>query len=93
MEAIKDTVQNVMGVLKAKKEKGPGVDPQALLKKNLTKQEMRHIKFHYFKNGILSLKADSSSWLYHLNLRKETLARGLKKELANLKDIRLRLGG
>ena len=92
MQAIKDTVQEVMRALKTKKTKEPGSNPEALLKKILTKKELRHIKFNYFKRGLLCLNVDSSVWLYQLSLKKENLLAKLGKRMPGIRDIRLRLG-
>ncbi len=92
MEAIKDTIKNVMRGLKAKKI-GPAADsPEALLKKFLTKKELTHIKFNYFKRGIVNISVDSSSWLYQLNLQKEALLGKFARQTKAIKDIRFRLG-
>lgn len=91
MDAIKDTVINVMQQLEAKKT-GVCAEPQVLLKKVLTKKELKHTKFHYFRKGILSLHVDSSSWLYNLALKKEGLLLKLNKESCAIKDIRFRIG-
>ncbi len=92
MEAIKDTLINVMQRLKTKKT-GSGDDgPRLLLKKVLTKKELAHIKFNYFRKGVLSLYVDSSSWLYSFSLKKEGLLLGLNKKSGGIKDIRFRIG-
>lgn len=93
MEAIKDTVKDIMQALKNKnKEASPDNHP-AMLQKILTKKEVRHIKFNYFKKGVLGLSVDSSSWLYHLNLKKEPLlAKLAKKSRGSIKDIHFHLG-
>jgi hypothetical protein len=93
MEAIKDTVQSIMQGLASKRtRKDTDGDPEALLKKLLTKKELEHIKFNYFKKGMLSVNVDSSAWLYSLTLKKEELLGALKKNSPNIKDIRFRIG-
>jgi hypothetical protein len=50
-------------------KKGPlKDDPEALLEKALTKDELAHARLNYFKRGVLNIKVDSSTWLYHLSL-------------------------
>ncbi len=93
MESIKDTIQNVMSELKAKKSHPDKLGPEEVLKKALTKKELEHIKFNYFKKGVLGVNVDSSTWLYQFNLKKEDLLGRLKEHLSGIKDIRLRLGG
>ncbi len=92
MERIKDTILSVLESLAAKKSVNAGLDPQEALKKILTKKESGHIKFNYFKKGILGISVDSSSWLYSFNLKKENMLHNLKKELPDIKDIRFRIG-
>ena len=92
MEAIKDTVLNVMERLAAKKTGSAADEPETWLKKVLTKKELGHIKFNYFKKGVLNLNVDSSSWLYNFNLQKEELLDKLNKHLKGIKDIRFRIG-
>lgn len=91
MEVIKDTVHSVMRGLIAKK-RGPENDPQGWLEKALTKKELQHIQFNYFKKGILNLDVDSSSRLYSLNLKKGDLLAKLNKVTGAIKDIRFRIG-
>lgn len=92
MEKIKDTLEEVMRSLANKKRGVSGQDPQENLKKLLTRSELNHIKFEYFSKGIVGVSADSSAWLYHLNLRKDKLAAELKKITPAVKGLRLRLG-
>lgn len=92
MEQIKDTITSVLQGLMDKKSSAVGVDPQEAIKKILTKKESGHIKFNYFKKGILGVSVDSSSWLYNFNLKKEGLLEKAKKELPDIKDIRFRIG-
>lgn len=92
MEKIKDTLEEVMRSLANKKRGVSGQDPQENLKKLLTRVELNHIKFEYFSKGIVGVSADSSTWLYHLNLRKDKLTAELKKITPAVKGLRLRLG-
>ena len=92
MERIKDTLQNVFKELVAKKSSPGGNAPEDWLKKALTKRELGHIKFNYFRRGTLGLNVDSSSWLYSLNLKKEDLLKKLRNHLSGIKDIRFHIG-
>lgn len=92
MEAIKDTVSIIMQALKAGKAASVEVKTEEALKKVLTKKELKHIKLNYFKKGVLGIRVDSSSWLYQLSLEKESLLNGLRKDLAEIKDIRFSMG-
>ncbi|MDD5128086.1 MAG: hypothetical protein PHO40_00315 [Candidatus Omnitrophica bacterium] len=92
MGLLKNTVEEIMRGLAAKKTDYSGGDPQAWLKKALTKKELGHIKVKYFSKGILGLSVDSSAWLYILSLKKEELLNSLKKENPGLKDVNLRIG-
>lgn len=92
MEVIKDTIQNVMQALEAKKKGSSEEDPEKLLKQALSKKEQKHIKFNYFKKGILGINVDSSTWFYQLNLKKQDLLTRLNKKSAGVRDIRFRLG-
>ena len=92
MEAIRDTVNIVIQALKAGRAASSEVKIEGLLKKVLTKKELKHIKLNYFKKGVLGIQVDSSSWLYQLSLGKEKLLNGLRKDLRELKDIRFSIG-
>jgi hypothetical protein len=92
MEAIRATIKNVMGLLEVKKANTPLGGAQDLFKKNLKKRDLAHIKFNYFRKGIIYVNVDSSSWLYALSLKKDCLLMKLRKEIAGLKDIRFRIG-
>lgn len=65
---------------------------EAFLKKTLTKKELNHVKFSYFRRGVLGIIVDSSSWLYYLNLHKQRLLTRLCKKFDKIKDIRFVLG-
>lgn len=92
MEAIKDTIKDLMRNWETRKKLPAGYQPEALLRKVLTKKELGHIKFNYFKKGILNVYVDSSSWLYNLTLQKEALLARLSVKAPAIKDIRFRLG-
>lgn len=76
----------------AKKHSHEKYDVAGMLNKYLTKSEIRHIKFNYFKRGVLSIVVDSSGWLYQMNLKKDQLLSGLRENLTEIKDIRFRVG-
>jgi hypothetical protein len=92
MERIKDTIANVMQELQAQKPGTLKDDPERLLKKVLKKRELSHIKFHYFRKGVLGVYVDSSAWLYNFNLKKEDILRQLNRRLETIKGIRFRIG-
>jgi len=93
MESIKEALVPVMRDLESQKNGlAPKNTPQDWLKKTLTKKEMGHIRFKYFKKGTLSLSVDSSSWLYALTLKKQELLEGLQKQNIGVRDILLRIG-
>jgi hypothetical protein len=92
MEAIRDTVREVIKRLETGKTGSSGADPSFWLKKVLTKKELGHIKFNYFRRGILALKVDSAAWRYSLNLKREKLLAQLQRECAQIKELRMRLG-
>lgn len=92
MELLKNTLDEVMRQLGAKKTVFQDTGPQRWLKKALTKKELGHIRVKYFNKGILGLNVDSSAWLYILSLKKEALLKELKKENPELKNINFRIG-
>jgi hypothetical protein len=93
MEAIKDIIPGVIGGWQTRdKSSAVSGNPEAVLKKNLTKGQASHIKFQYFRKGILGLCVDSPGWLYKINLEKEALFSRVSKDLVGLKEIKLRLG-
>jgi len=90
MEAIKDTIQNVMQTWEKKKTSQH--NPEVLLRKIFSARELKHIKFHYLRKGILGIKVESSSWLYHLSLKKEDFIQKLRQKTPEIKDIRFHIG-
>lgn len=92
MERIGETVERVMQGLGAKRKSKSGPDFEGWLKKTLTKKELKHIKFHYFKQGMVNISVDSSGWLYQLSLKKRQILANLSRNSAAIKDIRFRLG-
>ena len=64
------------------------------LKRVLTHQEQRHIKYCSVKDSRVTLGVDSSAWFYMLHLKKRQLLRHLNKVLdvkGDITDILLRL--
>jgi len=92
MELLKNTLDDLMRQLGAKKTVFQDTGPHQWLKKTLTKKELEHIRVKYFSKGILGLSVDSSAWLYILSLKKEALLKELKKENPELKNINFRIG-
>lgn len=70
MDSIKDIIIGVFRDFQTKKQYFNNQDPEIILKKLLTKREIQHIKFNYFRSGIFGIKVDSSAWLYQLNFKK-----------------------
>jgi hypothetical protein len=92
MELLKNTLNEVMRQLDAKKAVFQDTGPQQWLKKALTKKELGHIRVKYFSKGVLGVNVDSSAWLYILSLKKEELVQAIKKDNPELKNINFRIG-
>jgi hypothetical protein len=90
VDAIKDIVTGLMQGLRDKKPAQD--DPEAVLKKILSKKDLGHVKFRYLRRGILGIAVDSSTRLYQMNLQKPHLLAKLGKKSPGIKDIRLYLG-
>ena len=86
MEHIKKTIQGVIEDIKKERRSG-AENTFALLRKNLSRQERRHIKCCFLRDGIITVNVDSSAWLYQLRLKKDDFLKKL-----GIKDIRFRLG-
>ncbi len=92
MEAIKHTVSAVLAQLTAEHGKALEDGPAAWLAKVFTKKELEHVRFQYYRKGVVGLTADSSTWLYHLNIRKEELLVRFRRVAPEIKEMRVRLG-
>ena len=92
MEQIKDTIEVVIRDLLAQKSVEKCAGPDEWLRKALTKTELGHIKFHYFRKGTLGLITDSSTRLYTLNLKKTVLLNKLKQCSPEVKEVRFSIG-
>lgn len=92
MEQIKDTILSVIQGWQAPEKSGTPGDLSGVLKKILAKKAILRIKSYNFRNGILSVKVDSSGWLYYLNIQKEELLKKIQKENNAVKNIRFYLG-
>jgi hypothetical protein len=88
MENIKETIYRVMHDLGNKQKDSRSDEVGAWLQKTLSVKERRHISSYSEYKGILRLRVDSSSWIYHLNLKKEALLSGIRRCLPQVKDIR-----
>lgn len=92
MEQIKDTIKSLFSNWQATNFSGDSVEPGKILKKVLAKKALMHVKLYTFRKGILSLKVDSSSWVYYLNLQKDDLLKKIQKECSTVKELRIYLG-
>jgi len=88
MEKIKETIYRVMRELDYKQKDSLPDVVGAWLTSALSAKERRHINSYSQHKGILRLRVDSSSWIYHLNLKKEVLLGGIRQQLPQIKDIR-----
>jgi len=92
MERIRETIESVIRGLIVKKTANQGVNPEGWLKKTLTKKELGHIKFHYFRKGILGVRVDSSAWMYSLSLKRESLLSKLRGQAPDIKEVHFSIG-
>ena len=92
MEQIRKTIETVIRELTTQKTTTGGEGPEVWLRKALTKKELGHIKFHYFRKGVLGILVDSSVWLYSLNLKKEALLKKIQGSSREVKEVRLSIG-
>jgi predicted nucleic acid-binding Zn ribbon protein len=90
-QPIKETVQAVMQAWDEERRTGRG-SPAGLLQGVLSKKELQHAAVGYFKKGVLGIGVDSSSWLYHLGLKKEALLAKLRMQNDAIKELRFYLG-
>ena len=92
MEPIKNTIQQVFEEWQGKNKSAVSDDPGAWLKKTLAKKALLHVKLYNFRQGVLSIKLDSSAWLYYLSVQKHDLLKKIQRESKAVKDIRFSLG-
>jgi hypothetical protein len=88
METIKETILRVMHELDTRLKNSHSDEIGAWLQKALSPKECKHISSYSEHKGVLRLKVDSSSWIYHLNLKKEVLLAGVRQCVARVKEIR-----
>jgi len=92
MERIGETIENIIRELTVKKSAVKEYGPEEWLKKILTKKELGHIKFHYFRKGVLGVHVDSSVWKYSFNLKREQLLKNIKECAPGVKEVRFSVG-
>ena len=92
MEPIKNTIKAVFESLSSRKSESPEANLESFLKKVLTKKEFGHIKVNRFKQDVLYVKVDSSTWMYHFGLKKEKILSGLRQGAKKIKDIHFYIG-
>ena len=93
MQVIKETVADFMRELKSKRGHSGKDGPERLLRVALSGEDLKHTRFGYLKKGVLGIEVDSSSRLYLLTMRKETILERLRKKTSAVRDVRFRLGG
>jgi hypothetical protein len=88
MDPIKDIVGGVMGRLSS----GSGASPQEIQMMWARISKDSNSKVTDFKDGCLTISADSSMRLVKLNLNREALLKELQKDLPSIKKIHFRVG-
>ncbi len=94
MEQIKGAVEALLSRLKEKSRKNefPKGSPEELIKKVFSRKEQEHVRFGYFRGGVLGISVESSSWIYYFNIKKEKLLAAVRAVSPAVKDIRFRIG-
>ncbi len=92
MEAIKDTLDVLLKELASRKEKSAEQSPENLVKKIFSRKEAEHARASFLKNGVLSIKTDSSTWLYYFNLHKKELTEKFSALNPQIKSLKFSLG-
>ena len=92
MEPIKQALDELFKDLQARKEKAAELNPDFLVKKVFSRKELEHCRAGYFKNGILQIKVDSSTWLYYFNLHKKEALEKISGQNPQIKDLKFSLG-
>jgi predicted nucleic acid-binding Zn ribbon protein len=92
MEPIRDTIKTLLEDWQEQKKGLVSGEPQGLLKKVFSVKELKHLRFVSLKRGALSIRVDSSGWLYQLNLQKEQLLEKIAKEAPEIKSLRFSVG-
>lgn len=91
MDTVKDIVTKVIEGI-AEKKNGPDDKVERIWQGLLNKKEGRHTKLIGIHNGVLSIRVDSPAWLYHMKIRQSKILERLKEEIADIRDIRFKLG-
>ena len=65
---------------------------EEVLKKVLNEEERKHVKPVRIYKKHLVLKADSSSFTYGVNLKKETILKEIKKAFPEVEGIKIKTG-
>jgi predicted nucleic acid-binding Zn ribbon protein len=92
VEAIRQPLEVLLKELQLRKEKAADLSPEFLAKKVFSRKEALHARTGAFKNGVLYLKADSSTWLYYFNLHKKELLEKFSQANSQIKDLKFSLG-
>jgi len=92
VENLQETINRVMQQWGARNKEQAQDDPRVLLGKIFTKKELSHVSIRDFSGGVFYLNVDSSTWLYHLNLKKEGILARLRQVSGKaINDIRFNI--
>jgi len=96
MQQIKDTVEKVFS--EYRKKRASNKEITRVFRQVFSKTENKHMRFISCKNGVCVINVDTSSWLYHLNFKKEQIKEVINKKLEGgegiqvVEEIRFRIG-
>jgi len=91
MEEIKDIIQTVIGNISERRHQEER-DLQAAWDGLLKDKEKAHVRIAAFQKEVLYVNADSPAWLFQMNLKKQSLLRGLQHHVPGVKKIYLKIG-
>ena len=86
MDSLKHIVEDVLKDIKEKEASVKDRNALPILEKILNKKQIKHIRVHSFKKGVLKIEADSTSMIFYLNLKKKTIIKELIKQTGIQKD-------
>jgi len=91
MDKIKDIIPHVIEKISSQKPEEQ-IRLQEIWGKLVGESGQRHTAIQGWHEGVLTIRVDSSVWLFQMNLKKKSFLSELQKVMPAIKDMIFRIG-
>jgi len=91
MDSIKDVIKDVIGKISQKNSNFTN-NIEEIFKGTIKENEGKHCSVSGYKDGILIIVVESTTWLYEIKKKQHTILKKLKEKIPDIESIKFRIG-